>query len=229
MNFTDKVGPVGYLPFPFKIMYHVYLAEIDENGEIRRDPATGLSIEAKPGQPGHLLAKVQKGREFVGYTDHESTNKKIVRNIIKDGDIFILTGDLLYETDGFYWWCDRMGDTFRWKGENVSTVEVETIVSLANLKGVVDTVVYGVHIPWQDDGAAGMVKMFVETQVYGKDVDSLLQDFRRSLEFQLPNYSIPLFVRICVLTSDTSLTNLEDKSQLLDNSKGKMTETFKVR
>jgi len=190
---------------------------VDENGEIKRDPNTGMAVVVNQGEPGHLLGKVQKRREFVGYTDREASKKKLVHNVTEKGDTYFLSGDLLVESDGFYWWYDRVGDTFRWKGENISTTEVENVIALAHLHGIVDAVVYGVRIPWQDDGTAGMAKIIVRAGTRSVGFERSLQALRVMMEKHLPNYSIPLFVRIHILPSDSSC----------NSERNTITQTFK--
>ena len=103
INNTDYVGPLGFLPFPINRFYKICIVQVDENGEIKRDPNTGMAVVVNQGEPGHLLGKVQKRREFVGYTDREASKKKLVHNVNEKGDTYFLSGDLLVESDGFYW------------------------------------------------------------------------------------------------------------------------------
>ena len=94
-------------------------------------------------------------RDFQGYADKEATKKKVLGDVYKKGDLYFRSGDILVMDElGWLYFKDRAGDTFRWKGENVSTMEVEAIVS--SVVGLADAVVYGVEIP-DTEGRAGMV------------------------------------------------------------------------
>lgn len=128
--------------------------------------------------------------------DKSASEKKIVRDIFKKGDAAFLSGDLLVADErGNLFFKDRTGDTFRWKGENVSTSEVEAEVS--NASGYRDTVVYGVEIP-NMEGRAGMAAVLdPERQV---DLTKLAQTLKETL----PSYARPMFVRL--LTKDMDMT-----------------------
>ena len=97
------MGAIGYLPNSFKRLYAVCLVEVDEYGGVKRNESTGLGTLVKDGQPGLLLGKLKKGRDFVGYTDSKATNKKTIHDVLEKGDSWFSSGDLLYETNGVYW------------------------------------------------------------------------------------------------------------------------------
>lgn len=127
-------------------------------------------------------------RAFLGYVDKAASSKKVVKDVFHKGDQAFLSGDLLVADElGNLFFKDRTGDTFRWKGENVSTSEVEAQVS--NVAGYRDTVVYGVEIP-HTEGRAGMAAIL--------DVDSNidLDDLAEGLKAVLPAYARPQFVRL---------------------------------
>ncbi len=129
----------------------------------------------------------QRAGRFEGYADSEATNRKVLRNVFATGDAWYRTGDLMRrDARGFYYFVDRVGDTYRWKGENVSTAEVLTVVTGA--PGVREGVVYGVAIP-RTEGRAGMAALVVDA---GFD----LKAFRTHLEQGLPAYARPLFLRL---------------------------------
>jgi len=165
------------------------------NDEIIKD-ADGHCIEVEPGDPGLLLGHISPEAIFEGYTDDAATEKKIVRNAFEEGDAWFNSGDLLKEIDvGFslgyphYQFVDRVGDTFRWKSENVSTNEVGEI-----LNGYAQTRicnVYGVSIPGAD-GRAGMAAMTLNDPAESLDVDA----FSAYVRDNLPGYAQPVFVRI---------------------------------
>ena len=125
---------------------------------------------------------------FDGYLNKQETRKKIARNIFVKDDYAFLTGDIATKDEyGNVYFQDRTGDTYRWRGENVSTAEVESIISKA--LGMCDVVVYGVDVPGTE-GKAGMVTIAdPQEQV---DVGTLAD----KLESVLPSYARPVFVRI---------------------------------
>lgn len=137
-----------------------------ETGELERDPRTGLARRVPLGEGGEVLVRVEPssgvlGRDFRGYwDDEEATRRKIARDVFRRGDCYYRTGDALRrDADGRWFFCDRLGDTFRWKGENVSTTEVAD--ALGAFPGVVEASVYGVQLPGHE-GRAGAVALLVE-------------------------------------------------------------------
>ena len=126
---------------------------------------------------------------FVGYVNKVETSKKIVRDIFKEGDSYFLTGDLLIKDEyGYVYFHDRIGDSFRWHGENVSTAEVEATMS--KILGLRDVVVYGVKVPGTE-GRAGMAAI-VDADKKGIDLTLLVQGLKKLL----PNFAHPMFLRI---------------------------------
>ena len=163
--------------------------------EIVRD-SDGRCIRVTAGEPGLLLGKISETAAFEGYTNPEATEKKVLRNALEDGDAWFNTGDLIREVDvGFalgyphYQFVDRVGDTFRWKSENVSTTEVGEIINghpqvqLCN--------VYGVAVP-NADGRAGMAAMTLAPGTDALDIDG----FSTYVNRELPAYARPVFLRI---------------------------------
>jgi fatty-acyl-CoA synthase len=152
----------------------------DENGRVRRVPR---------GQPGLLISPVNKLQPFDGYTDPKASEKKLVRNAFREGDCWFNTGDVMSPQGmGHAAFVDRLGDTFRWKGENVATTEVEA--ALGADKSVEECAVFGVEIP-RTGGRAGMaaVKLRDDAEFDGKAL-------ARTVYEQLPVYALPLFVRV---------------------------------
>lgn len=145
----------------------------------------------KPNEPGVFVGKIMPGnpsRAFLGYVDKAASSKKIVKDVFKKGDQAFLSGDLLVSDEyGNLYFKDRTGDTFRWKGENVSTSEVEAQVS--NVAGYRDSIVYGVEIP-NTEGRAGMAAILDIDQTI--DLDALAQ----GLKSVLPTYARPQFIRL---------------------------------
>ncbi|GMI47372.1 hypothetical protein TrCOL_g11238 [Triparma columacea] len=204
-NNTGVPGAIGVVPSALKFIYPVCLAKCDsETGELTRD-SNGMAIMAKPGEPGQLLGLIKDddpARRFDGYTDKKATGKKIVCDVKKNGDKWFASGDLLRsDWFGFFFWVDRIGDTFRWKGENVSTAEVaaafsgfdSSTSSKSPLKFVEDANVYGVELPNQD-GRAGMARLTLRPGASWKDLD--FDVLWGELAAQLPPYARPLFLRI---------------------------------
>ena len=146
--------------------------------------------EVEKGEPGLLIGEITKKWSFEGYTQKDATEKSILRNAFKKNDQWFNTGDVLKEIGcGHLQFVDRMGDTFRWKGENVSTTEVENIIDGSNR--VEEAIVYGVEIPGTN-GKAGMVTLVPHSNGHEFDVNRLF----RYLNENLPPYAIPVFVRV---------------------------------
>jgi fatty-acyl-CoA synthase len=152
----------------------------DENGRVRRVP---------PGQPGLLLSPVNRLQPYDGYTDPAASEKKLIRNAFRKGDCWFNTGDVMRPQGmGHAAFVDRLGDTFRWKGENVATTQVEA--ALAADESVEECAVYGVEIP-RTGGRAGMaaVKLRDGAEFDGKALARTVYD-------RLPVYALPLFIRV---------------------------------
>lgn len=167
------------------------LIKVDEKTrEPIRDPK-GLCVRAGPGESGEFVGKIilnDASRAFDGYVDSEATAKKIIRDVYRKGDAAFLSGDLLTMDDyGYVYFKDRTGDTFRWRGENVSTMQVEAIIS--NILNLKDCVVYGVEVPGCE-GKAGMVSILDPEKCIN------LIEFLSELRKRLPPFAIPTFVRI---------------------------------
>jgi citronellyl-CoA synthetase len=148
----------------------------------------GRMRKVKAGEVGLLLGQITEPENFYMYKDKEATEKKVFRDVFRKGDMFINTGDLLRDIGyGHVQFVDRLGDTFRWKGENVSTEEVESVI---NTFGQIDMCcVYGVLIP-HTEGRAGMVSLHKRTEEKF--------DFKGFLNFvnkYLPHYAVPKFIR----------------------------------
>ncbi|XP_073962812.1 long-chain fatty acid transport protein 1-like [Choristoneura fumiferana] len=191
INLDSKVGAIGFLSRLVSSVYPLTLVKCDEiTGEILRD-SDGRCINCGPHEPGLLLGKIDPKKAiltFSGYADKTASAKKMVRNVKKEGDCYFNTGDILVmDHFGYFYFKDRTGDTFRWRGENVSTAEVEGVIS--TLVGLKDAIVYGVPIP-NVEGKAGMAAIADP----GKKLDfSLLSKGIRS---SLPAYARPLFIRV---------------------------------
>jgi solute carrier family 27 fatty acid transporter 1/4 len=149
VNMTFREGCVGFTTRILPAIHPVSLIQVDEDTEAVVRDAGGLCIHCQPGEPGQLVGKIppnDRYLQFDGYANQQATKKKIVFDVWKKGDMAFLSGDILVMDElGFMYFKDRTGDTFRWKGENVSTAEVEGIIM--QILGLRDVVVYGVSIP----------------------------------------------------------------------------------
>jgi len=190
MNLLNKDCTVGMTVNTIALVRY----DVDAD-EIIRD-AAGHCIAVEPGEPGLLLAEINTTQVFEGYTNAEATEKKIVRNALAPGDAWFNSGDLIREVDvGFtarqkhYQFVDRVGDTFRWRSENVSTNEVGEIIN--QHPAVQFCNVYGVAIP-NADGRAGMAAITLATGQTELD----LTDFSNFVARELPSYARPVFLRI---------------------------------
>ncbi|MFW9822987.1 MAG: long-chain-acyl-CoA synthetase [Candidatus Thorarchaeota archaeon] len=174
---------VGYCASPYAIVKFDYNEEQpvrDENGFMER---VGL------GETGLLLWDIQTPGIFVGYTDKKASEDKIFRNVFEEGDIWFNTGDILRDQGcNHVQFVDRIGDTFRWKAQNVSTTEVEEALNV--LEDVSMASVYGVKIPFTD-GRAGMASLVINTNLKDFNLNRLLNHFKANL----PYYAIPMFLR----------------------------------
>jgi len=187
INLDGKPGAVGRLGALARRAMGLHVVRFDvEREEVVRD-AKGRCIECGPGEPGEVIARINDLTRFDGYTDAKATKKKVLTDVFRTGDRFFRTGDLLrFDEDGWFYFVDRIGDTFRWKGENVSTGEVAEV--LATFPGVAEANVYGVEVQGSD-GRAGMASL-VATDAF--DLEAL----GRHLERHLPAYARPLFLRL---------------------------------
>jgi fatty-acyl-CoA synthase len=163
-----------------------------EKDELVRD-ANGFCIEAAVNEPGEMVAKIVEDKpetQFAGYTDKKATSKKVLTDVLEKGDKYFRSGDLLtLDSKGYIRFTDRLGDTFRWKGENVSTMEVSEVLS--TVPGVLEANVYGVEVPHKD-GRCPMVAIVLAEGV----TDLNFAEMQRLMEEQLPVYARPLFVRV---------------------------------
>jgi fatty-acyl-CoA synthase len=187
MNFDGRVGAVGRMPRLVRRLLGIELIRYDVAKDAHERDARGFCIPCRPGEVGEAIGRLSQAVRFEGYTSPEATEKKILRDVFKQGDAYFRTGDLLrQDDDDYFYFVDRIGDTFRWKGENVSTSEVAEALSVC--PGVLEANVYGVAVPGQD-GRAGMAALVVDA---GFDPAGLAERAKR----ELPAYARPLFVRL---------------------------------
>ena len=194
-NLDNIPGCVGYLPEAVEQSMGVKLLQVDpETGELKRGK-DGFCEAAGPGVPGELAGHIAPGDKHAFYTDADETNKKIVTGAFEPDDAYFRTGDLLRKDEsGSYFFVDRLGDTFRWRGENVATVEVET--ALLKHDQVKEACVYGVEVPGEA-GRAGMAALVID----GAFDPAGFQTFVAS---ELPKYARPLFLKLLPRVEKTS-------------------------
>jgi fatty-acyl-CoA synthase len=188
-NFDGKLGAIGRVPGYLKGFFNIRLAKFDVETEMPVRGPDGRCIEAAVGEPGECLGEIEDNARdaYVGYADKAASEKKVLRDVFRAGDAWFRTGDLLRkDREGYFYFVDRIGDTFRWKGENVSTSEVAN--ALAAAPGVKEEVVYGVKVA-DLDGRAGMAGLVV-----GKDFNA--KAFGAFVAQRLPAYAQPVFLRL---------------------------------
>lgn len=211
VNMTNVIGmegSVGRMP-PTPWLNNAFLARFDTDAETHIRDERGLCIACKNGEPGELLGKIDPSKvtmRFDGYLGDASTDAKIIRDVKERGDAYFRSGDLLKrDWLGFYYFVDRIGDTFRWKGENVSTNEVGDVCSAH--PGVLLANVFGVAVPGAD-GRAGMVALSLEADAHFSP-----ERFYEHVMRSLPAYAAPLFVRLLPEQSVTATFKMK-KSEL---------------
>ena len=201
-NVFNFDNTVGFSPVSYAIVK--YDKEADE--PVRDDK--GFMIKVGKGESGLMLGEITDKTPFDGYTDKDKTEKAIFRDVFKKGDAWFNTGDMMRDI-GFRHaqFVDRLGDTFRWKGENVSTTEVEQI--LDGFEQIVESVVYGVEIPGTN-GRAGMAELRLDRPHEEVDWPALCAYLKR----ELPPYAIPVFLRITDHGVETTGTFKHQKNKL---------------
>lgn len=192
-NAEGEVGSIGRIPPFLSQRNDVALIKVDVERAAPLLGPDGRCIACGPGEVGEAIGRLRDaqtgpGSAFEGYVDVRDSERKILRGVFREGDAWFRSGDLMRkDSRGFYFFVDRLGDTFRWKGENVSTQEVEA--AIASCPGVVETIVYGVRVPGAE-GRAGMAAIVPRPEL---DLDTL----SRHLSERLPAPACPLFIRIC--------------------------------
>lgn len=188
-NFDGKPGSIGRVPRFLKKQINIRLVRFDMDTEDPMRLANGLCQEAPIGEIGEAIGIISDNirHDFSGYADKAASEKKILTDVFQRGDRWFRTGDLMrQDSEGYFYFIDRIGDTYRWKGENVSTAEVEQ--RLAGAPGVREVIAYGVAVPGTD-GKAGMVTLVVDGRFSPKD-------FAAYADEQLPAYARPVFIRL---------------------------------
>ena len=207
-NCEGKPGSIGRVPPMLAHRYPIALIRTDPiTNEPMRDEH-GQCVRCESNEPGEAIGRILTDPEhsqsaFEGYLDTRANDAKILRDVLRHGDSWYRTGDLMMRDEkGFYYFVDRLGDTFRWKGQNVSTTEVASI--LMKCRGVLDAAVYGVSVPGAE-GRAGMAALVVD-QAFD------LALFRQEIAVCLPGYARPLFLRIVPALDRTGTFKLQTRA-----------------
>jgi len=209
-NCEGRPGAIGRIPPFLAHRAPVALVKYDVEAEAPARDAAGRCVRCAPHEAGEALGEIVSANgatRFAGYTDSAASATKILRNVFAAGDAWYRTGDLMRQDEqGFFYFVDRVGETYRWKGENVSTTEVAAVI--AACPGVADAAVYGVCVP-SSEGRAGMAAVVV-----APDFD--LNELRRALVARLPDYARPLFIRVVTATELTGTFKLRKHELALE-------------
>ncbi|MGF6313235.1 fatty-acyl-CoA synthase [Bradyrhizobium sp. i1.8.4] len=208
-NVEGKPGAIGRIPPLLAHRFPAAIVKLDGElgGPARSDD--GFCIACAQREPGEAIGRIgtadRGGGPFEGYTDGAETERKILRDVFAKGDAWFRTGDLMLRDEhGYFYFVDRVGDTFRWKGENVATSEVND--AIRDCPGVLDATTYGTVVPGAD-GRAGMAALVT-------DQDFDLDVFAEHLSHRLPAYALPVFVRFC-RELDATETFKQQKQRLI--------------
>ncbi|KAL9620242.1 MAG: hypothetical protein Q9160_005251 [Pyrenula sp. 1 TL-2023] len=195
---TGAVGRNGALA-EFVLGFMLTVVEVDPiTEEPWRDPGTGFCKVVPRGTPGELLYRLDAenvAEQFQGYLNNEkATQSKIMRDVLQQGDAWYRTGDLMrWDKEGRWFFSDRIGDTFRWKSENVSTAEVSEVIG--HHPSILEANVYGVQLP-NHDGRAGCAAIVFDSKAGSPSPkQDVLDSIARFAANGLPKYAVPLFLR----------------------------------
>ena len=198
INIDGPVGAVGRVPdyLAKKFNIDIIQYDVETNSNIRG--VDGFCIQAPIGDVGEMIGEIRPEDprfRFEGYENDAATSKKILRDVFKKGDAWFRTGDLMKRDElGYFYFIDRVGDTFRWRAENVATGEVAAAIS--SFPGVTQANVYGVQVPGYD-GRAGMAAIV-------SDMEPDLSALKAHIDAALPHYARPVFLRLSSESETTS-------------------------
>jgi fatty-acyl-CoA synthase len=191
-NFDGQEGSVGRIPWWLAHRFPTKIVRFDAQRQQPVRDERGFCIECAVDEPGEVIGRIVRdpskpGARFEGYASELETEQKVLHDVFKKGDIWFRTGDLMRKDRlGYFYFIDRIGDTFRWKGENVSTTEVE--LALGRFEAILEASVYGVAVQGRD-GRAGMAAIVAKDNLN-------LTALRDHLAQRLPDYARPVFLRI---------------------------------
>jgi fatty-acyl-CoA synthase len=208
-NVEGRVGAIGRVPPLLAHRFPAAIVRLDPDSGVPLRRPDGLCLPCGRGEPGEAIGRIgaasEGGGRFEGYTDPGETEKKVLRDVFAMGDAWFRTGDLMRQDEqGFFYFVDRVGDTFRWKGENVATSEVND--AILQCAGVVEASTYGVTVPGAD-GRAGMAALVIDERF-------VIEAFAIELAGRLPAYARPVALRICDAL-DATETFKQKKQQLM--------------
>ena len=198
-NFEGREGAVGRLPWFIAHRFPIKVVRYDVEAEQPVRNAEGFCIECAPDEPGEVIGKIlsdpkKPGNRFEGYAEKAASERKVLHDAFEKGDAWFRTGDIMRkDRHGYFFFVDRVGDTFRWKGENVATSEVSEAITA--FPGIRDANVYGVPVAGHE-GRVGMAALVAENALD-------LRALRIHLAKELPEYARPRFLRI---TSEIDVT-----------------------
>lgn len=208
MNSDGTIGAMGRIPWYVKRRFNLELVRHDFNTETPVRDADGHCIKVKTNEVGEAIGRIDPDDSrflFEGYRSEEETAKKILRNVFKPDDMYFRTGDLMRQDHhAYYYFIDRIGDTFRWKSQNVATGEVASV--LGEYPDVDMANVYGVKVPGHE-GRAGMAAFVYRGKLDGESLFGYLHT-------HLPDYAQPVFLRL-VKQPETTGTFKYKKSELV--------------
>jgi fatty-acyl-CoA synthase len=191
-NFSSEPGAVGRLPWYLAHRFPIAIVKFDVEKEQPVRGPDGFCVKVETGEVGEVVGRIlndpdKPANRFEGYADKDATSKKILHDVFEKGDAYFRTGDLMRQDEnGFFYFIDRIGDTFRWKSENVATSEVSEAMTV--FPGVKEANVYGVPVPGYD-GKVGMAAVVTHGNL---DLSGL----RQYIAENLPEYAQPAFLRI---------------------------------
>jgi fatty-acyl-CoA synthase len=208
-NVEGKPGAIGRIPPLLAHRFPAAIVKVDRDSGSPLRGWDGLCIACTPGEVGEAVGRIgtadHGGGAFEGYTEAAETETKVLRDVFVEGDAWFRTGDLMIrDAQGYFHFVDRIGDSFRWKGENIASSEVND--AIRDCPGILDASTYGVAIPGVD-GRAGMAAVVVD-QAFDFRI------FSKHLSDRLPTYALPIFVRFCSTLVATE-TFKQKKQQLI--------------
>jgi fatty-acyl-CoA synthase len=206
-NCEGKIGAIGRIPSILAHRFPIVLIRLDGDSGLPLRNEAGFCLPCAADEPGEAIGRIEAesrsaSRRFDGYTDAEASASKVLRDVFAPGDCWFRTGDLMRrDRHGYFYFVDRLGASFRWKGENVSATEVASVIM--QCPGVLDAVVFGVPVTGTE-GRAGMAAVAVGSEFHP---DAL----HGHLAAHLPSFARPLFIRLCESIPSTGTFKLRQE------------------